>query len=606
MKIPSLLAGTCLALSLSAPSPALAIEPFLLIAKEPFAVFFIPDTPELLENWETSTPNQLMQDEKIRAFLKPSLEETDVDLPWDETAMNWTNHPLGRNLQLYQGALAVSLVLSEDLPPEEWDERPPMAIVGEIGDNVEAYEAHMQEDLEKMQEDWEDSTIDEITEDYLGVTLHLRREENEDGDMETFEGWAIVEDVAIFGYPDSVLREMVDRLQNPPAEVAWPTSWAANTDRIGLGDFFFYFDVARLEPLWLPALRKGLAEAMQSAMFGLTSESVLKALDLEALQSMALNADLTPEKIRIGVSGVLEEPSGIWGLFAYEDAPLFKPPFASRRYLSTGVASFDFAGMYDAILAMLKTASPQLATMVEAQLQIFQAQIGVDFREELLGNLGTDLWFSEIFRGSAKPGAELTQADVETDFTYVMTMENRQGVETALNTLRNFLGQGLAVFEEREYLGTTIHGSKIAMPVPTEESDDSLEGPTPQIEISYAMVDQYLLIGVGSSRTLERAIADMKDPGPSIWELDRVQQVIEELEVPPQFLEYSNVQRFAPMLLQLVEQEVDKMDEDEAFVDLEAMPEPEVFTQYLQSAVTVLYWGDDGFHTFVDLFGEAQ
>jgi len=605
MKIPSLLAGALLAFPFVAPTTSSAIEPSLLMAEEPFAVFYIPDTPALLEDWESSTPNQLMQDEEIRAFLKPSLEEADVDLPWDEAAMNWTNHPLGRNLELYEGPLVVSLVLSEDLPPDEWEERPPMAIVGVIGDNAEAYEAHMQEDLEKMQEDWEETAIDEITEDYLGVTLHLRREETEDG-MEAFEGWAIVEDVAIFGYPDSVLRAMVDRLQNPPAEESWPPSWQANVDRIGLGDFFVYFDIARLESLWMPAFRGALEKGMESAMFGLTAESVLKAFNFEALQSLALSADLTPEKMRIGVSGVLEDPSGFWGLFAYEEAPLFEPPFASQRYLSTGVASFSFARMYDAILGMLKTASPQLATMVEAQLQIFQAQIGVDFREELLGNLGTDLWFSETFRGSAQPGAELTQVDVETDFTYVLTMENRQGVETALNTLRNFLGQGLAVFDEREYLGTTIFGSKIALPNPAAEADESLAGPPAQIEISYAMVDRYLLIGVGSSRTLERAIADMQDPGPSIWELDRVQQVIEALEEPPQFLEYSNVQRFAPFLLQLVEQEVGKLEDDEVYVDLEAMPEPEVFTQYLQSAVTVLYWNDNGFHTFMDFFGEAE
>jgi len=581
-----------------------APEPAAYIAEDPFVVIYSPDVPALIESWETSTVNRLMEDEAIQDFLAPAFEDDDAELPWDTLAQNWTNHALGENLELYEGAFAISLVLTDELPMEEWGDRPPMAIVGRIGADEETYQEHMDADLEQMQEDYGEGTIDEVTEDYLGVTLHLRREENEDGEMEAFEGWAIVDEVAVFGYPASVLRATVDRLVNPPTDLEWPGDWEANVDRIGLGNAFVFFDIKRLQPVWLTGLKEGLETAMESAPFGLTPESVIRAVDPAALQSISAMVRFDPDKVRFAVGGVLREKVGIWKIFAYTQSELYQPEFASQKYLRSGVASFDFGKMYDSLITMLENASPQLALMVKTQITAFQNQIGVNFRDELLAGLNDNFYFYETFRGSAEPGQELGPADIESDVGYVFSLDNQQGVETAVNTLRNFLGQGLAAFDEREYLGTAIYSSKVQ--IPSAQTDESLEGPAPGVEVSYALIDGYWLVGVGSSKALERILASMRDPGPTIWELPRVKAMLSELDQAPQGFEYSNMRRFVPMILDLLEQEAKKDEESVGYVDLDAMPEPEVFLRYLQGATTILFWEENGFHTTMDLFGEEE
>jgi len=594
MKLLSLVFALCLLLPLR-PLSAQNTDDALLILPDALFVLYFQDLPGFQEAWPESSLYQLFEEPSVQDFLAPSLD-TDGEAPWAELVEIWEDYRLDDMFALYDDTLVFSMGFEEAMLAEEEDDDylPPMLFAGTVSD-ADAFGEVMDDQLKVLQDDLEEPETDEITEDYLGTTLHIRRQRNEDEEWEIYDAWTILEGVALYGYPADVVREAAARLANPPADPAWPTGWKANQERIGYGDMFASIDLTPVADYFEDSFVNGFVRGAEGNASPEAARAAYRASGFADLQSVAMSWKLDAEKVQLAFAGNFAARRGIWKVLAFTDAPLPRPDFASPAYVRNSVWSFSFANAYDAILEMIGEGSPQMAQMLETQIATFQQQMGLDIRRELLGGLGDGIWLAETFRQKPAPGEELTPADLDTDLAFAFELRNRQSVETALNTVRNL---GLAAFEQKEYLGTTIYHSKIQVPDPEGQGG---------WELSYALTDEWLLVGAGSSRALQRVITDLGDPGPSFWELPRVEEAL--ADVSPQGFEFSEMDRIVRLILRMLrEQSANLADEegDNEVLDFESLPESEAILRHMKSIATRFFYDDRGFHTLIDLYGAEE
>jgi len=565
----------------------------LLILPDALFVLYFEDLPGFQEAWPESSLYQLFEEPSVQDFLAPALD-AEGEAPWAELVELWEDYSLDEMFALYEGTLVFSMGFEEGMIEEDGDTMPPMLFAGPISD-AEAFGEVMDDQLQVMQEDPEEPETEEFTEDYLGTTLHIRRQLNEDEEWEVYDAWTIIDGVALYGYPADVVREVAASLANPPSDPSWPAGWLTNRERIGYGDLFMAVDLTPVSEYFEDSFVNGFVKGADGAADPEAARAAYRASGFGDLRALAMSWKLDAEKVQVALAGDLAARRGIWKVLAFTDAPLPRPDFASPTYVRNSVWSFSLANAYDAILEMIAEASPQMAQMLETQIDTIKQQIGLDIRRELLGGLGDGIWWAETFRQKPAPGEEVTLANLDTDLAMAFELRNRQSVETALNTVRNL---GLTAFEEKEYLGTTLYHSKIQVP------DAQGQGGW---EISYGLTDEWLLVGAGSSRALQRVISGMQDPGPSFWELPRVEEALND--VAPQGFEYSEMDRIVRLMLRMIREQTANMEEDDAgneMVDLESLPDPDAILRHMKSITTRHFWDDGGIHTLIDLYGAAE
>ncbi len=572
-----------------------SVENWRLILPDAALMLYSPNLPEARAAWEAGSLNQLYQEARVQQFLAPLLEGQE-DQPWQAFLAEWEKYRLDEMLALYDGAFAFSVEIEGNFDEEEMP-MPPMLFAGPVSDET-TFASIMDRHLALLQADEDENETEEMTEEYLGVTLRVRRQRDEAGEWQPYDAWAIADGISLYGYPAESVRTMVARLQNPPDAPDWAADWPIHVGRIGMGNFFCFLNLRPFEAMvregFITGFERGTGGKQEVADAG----KMYEAIGFDALQSVALSVELGPKRSQVGLSGIVTVMTGVWKLVAYTDAPLPQPTFASAEPLRSGVMSFSFGQLYDVFFETLRQASPQLAQVLETQLAGVQGQLGVDLRKELFGGLGDGIYYSETFRRQAGPVAAADLSSLETDQVFAFTLQDQTGVETAINTLRNALGGGLPPFDTREFLGVMIHSSKVQLPVAGEEA----EGGSGMV-FSYAITDGWLFFGVGSEGALERVLTEKRDPGPTIWELPEVREAFAVGQPPPQALEYANMERLTRVLLPALRVHAEQWEGLGDYLDLTAFPEPEVVLRHVGSVTTRTYWGENGFSMLMDLRG---
>ncbi len=560
----------------------------------PFLAFvLIPDTPALLEKWSSSLINRSLEDPAIKRFLEPTLESDDP-MPWDEVLSSITGHSLLENLQLYQGGVLIGVPAPKEGEEESFfeGENIPLVLIGKVGPDSKAFEDYMAKDLvntEKVSK----KEYDERTEEYLGETLHLRTAHGEDGPEEA-EAWAVVDGYAIGAWPQETLREIISNMKKSENAAGIPAGFRRLESITGeqpTTALFFNNE------LFYPKLKDHALSQLEGIFannpLGATPETVAKALALDAIQSIGLSIVLERDKVRFDflLNGHVKQ--GILGLLSYRNGDLPRPSFIAASAAHVGVARMDFGAAWDSLFSIVKTAVPGFAPMVDMQLAQFESTLGVNLRKDLIGNLGDHFVFSEEpLTDPRRP----TEIDLEamSDYFYAMSLSNQQGFETALGAVRAFLGQGLAAFDEREILGTKVYTYKMVTPDLEEEDQNSSGG----IEITHAITGRYFLLGIGSSRPIERALAMLHTPASTIWDLPLIKSFIENIETPFASFEYVNLSKPILALLTLLNESEQAKAAEERFVNPAAMPTEEVIAKYFGAGMTTLRMLDDsGWHS---------
>ena len=120
-----------------------------------------------------------------------------------------------------------------------------------------------------------------------------------------------------------------------------------------------------------------------------------------------------------------------------------------------------------------------------------------------------------------------------------MAIENRPALQTALESVKGYLGIEATWFDQRQYLGTTIYTVK-------NQAPDANAPPRPW-SFSYALTDSYLFVVFGSPKVLEKALAQAARPEPSLWDQKAIQSALRTSAFRPNEVAVS-YSRLGPLL----------------------------------------------------------
>jgi hypothetical protein len=617
MKMKRLALAALLPLLALAPAPAAeGIRLERLLPEKCPCVLLVEDAPALLANWEKTSLAKAWSDPAIMKFLAPLREKMGIDT-WDEKSQKETGFTVKEILGLLRGQVAIACTDmsalpgiqgapdivefvpdGEDVPaePEEDDFHAKedddiqsgMLILARIGENREALETLMAKDLEHSQKEAKPGVeYREITEEFQGETLHIEQKTRGMETLDVHDCWAIVQDLFMTAPSKEDLQKAISNLKQGGAVSSLTSSvhFQKVRARAPLSDLLVYMDLEAVLPFALEQV-----DDIPENEMGITKEGIFKALGADVLQAAYLSARLGDDATEVQVGILYREVKGLVKLLA---APMAGTParagFIPSDATQFGAWTFDLKTLYETLEEILGDLSPQFLVMVQMTLQQMTAQTGVDIKKDLLDNLGGEIAIAKVPRPS-EPGKAPTLEDQ--DSLVVLSVANRQALETALETLKTSLAPGGEMFEKRDYLGTTLHSFKIPLPGPEGQGEKQL---------TYSLTDRHLIVCVGSSGPLEGVLAALAKPGASVWERDEVRKALETLRPKESFLSYTDFRVGMGQIIETFAKIQEQSGLDEPF-DLDAKPDPGMLAKYFGTNVDAIHVEPDGLTYLVKLF----
>ena len=207
---------------------------------------------------------------------------------------------------------------------------------------------------------------------------------------------------------------------------------------------------------------------------------------------------------------------------------------------------------------------------------------------------------AQFFREPDEPGQEPSFEQLEN--LIGIAVSDRQSLEGSLDALKALGGQGMELFEEREYLDHTIYVSKQAMP-------EEMTG-APGQRFAYMLTSEYLFFSMTGPGPLETVLGSKQNPARSIWNRADVKAAIEALPADASSVYYYDVGSLAASMFKSLVT-FQKMaagggeDDDEGgplrWIDPETPPDPDLLRKYFGIGVGCLQKDGSGLYTRVRL-----
>ncbi|MEN3942244.1 hypothetical protein WJU23_13180 [Prosthecobacter sp. SYSU 5D2] len=473
---------------------------FKLLPNNTVGVIAIKDVPELIADWDKSSFAKLMEDEEFKKWTAPMMQ--DGEAPWDKAFKENGGEGLRDTLSRYPGASMAFFM--GDGPEDFTGEKPPLCSLSDATGREKELEEMKSRDVEAAIK--EDDTLKLRTQDVSGVTIHILAAAD-DAEEGWADGYAFVDGTLIEAPSLKDMAYLITALKSGSGE----GSEVVNSHLVRLAaltgghtDVLVYMNGEILIE-WAVAAAKAAASSSESAM-PVTPDSIIAALGVEELQSLALVLDITDEQSRMEMAVLHpEKPAGLVNLMRGTDGEVNLPAFIPAGVLSGSVMRYSMVDLWDNLLGMINKLGP-IAAMATMQLGGAEAQAGINLRDDFFASLDSE--YVEVTDGTLDKQSQVLAFKVK----------DRERFGGALEGVKRFAGGGFAAFEEIEYMGSQINVMKSANAQP---------GGT---ELAFCLTDDYFLFSTGPQALLKKILARMKEPvGPSIWENDRVQDLIGRL-----------------------------------------------------------------------------
>lgn len=473
---------------------------FKLLPKNTVGVIAIKNVPELLADWDKSSFAKLMEDEEFKKWTAPMMK--DGIAPWDKPFKENGGEGLHDTLKRYPGASMA--IFTGDSPEDFSGEKMPLSSISD----ATGHEKELVE-MKKIEFDAaikEDDTLAPRTQEVLGVTVHFLADSDEAEDGWA-EGYAFVDDILVEALSLKNMVYLITALKSGSGEGAEVVSdHLTRLARLSEGhtDILIYLNGETLVQ-WGVAAAQAAAAGAESPM-PVTPDSIISALGVEEFQSIALMLDITDEQSRMEFALLHpEKPVGFINLMRGTASEVTLPSFVPAGVLSGSVMRYSMVDLWDNLLAMINKLGP-MAAMATMQLGGAEAQAGVKIRDDFFASLDDE--YTEVTDGTLEKQSQV----------FAFKIKDRQRFGGALDGIKRFAGGGFAAFEESDYLGFQISQIKSANAQPGGA------------EVAFCMTDDYFILSTGPQALLKKILARFKEPvGPSIWENDRVQDLLARL-----------------------------------------------------------------------------
>ena len=356
-----------------------------------------------------------------------------------------------------------------------------------------------------------------IEESFMGETLYF--DETFDGVATYIEdGYALVDGILVLAAPESRLRAAVESIkEGASAAIADSTVYQRSREEGGRGDFGLYLNLEKL----MPTLNRALIEhsaVNNLAIFGVTAQSLDRALSLESLQALYADFDLIDTGLLSHYGLIYRRQLGFLSLFSYANTALPKAHYVGEEALSSTITTFDCSAMLANVERLLTSASPTLSPLINMQLQIVKAKTGVDLRAALLDNFG-----SQTVSLSALPEANLGNSNIAPpQQLFVIEVKDAQALAQAIEAFKDLFPDLRAMVKEHMYEGQTIYTIRGSS---EPEMDDGNV-------VNYVLLRSSLIVNLGEVGLLYKVLNRMSEGAEGLWQSAETKQLFERIERP--------------------------------------------------------------------------
>jgi hypothetical protein len=221
-----------------------------------------------------------------------------------------------------------------------------------------------------------------------------------------------------------------------------------------------------------------------------------------------------------------------------------KPSFAHKDFGTTSSASWSLTRFYELLEIELPKIAPEAAAGLGMGRMLAAGQLGFDFKLQLLDHLGDGIVTFQTI--DPKVLNLISEAQAQQDFDeqarlaaeyptqgqyYLIGLEvkNTDAVQSALNTL-------IAKVNPQGQTKTEAYrGVDITFPIPVAPGAAEMQN-----LITYAYLENYLLISIGQPNLLYMAIDASQNPDLQIWSTDEFTRLSALFQFEPHALEYSS------------------------------------------------------------------
>jgi hypothetical protein len=552
----------------------------------------ISSAPDLLERWSATPFAKLWTDPQIKSFFAPLREELEIDR-WKETVKEETGRELEELIAMFSGDLIFYMPsLHEEIrkleESDDDDAMPAMVILADVADNEEALEKLILDQQEQEDDEAsEEHRVTRITRDYRDIVMHI--DQSMDGEEpEEEETWVIVDGILVMApHPADVEKVITNVLDGGAAEpLSASASYQSIGGRVSASDILVFVNLEHLIPLLRETVEE--EEKKKSADSDepdpVSPSAVLDALAVDELRAFysSLQADSTSMQLDVGIT--YSSPKGILRVLAYGPGTAPRPDFIPVNATNFGAARFDVKTAWEGIEEIANAMSPGFLEMMSGQIATMaqSAAVELDLKGNLLGNLGNELVAIQSAPERSSSAVEESSTSSETtpatpNQVIVLSINERQGIELTIETLKGMAGQGSELFDTREYLGTQINTLKWSQQ----------QGQ----QISYALTDSYFLLSIGDTTALESVLVAMQRSDVSVWERDDVKAALAQLPDGASALQFQDLGATGHTVLQALAM-LASVDEDMGLCDPGAVPDQGLLRKYLGAAVSGIYKDD--------------
>lgn len=340
-------------------------------------------------------------------------------------------------------------------------------------------------------------------------------EEDEQADFIGFSWWTVKNNVWVSRGTEEALRQTLQALDQAPAErLSASPGYVDAMQYLGEQDTKVYMDFSRIDPL----IRLIAGDEMMNTDMqqGLTPKKIMDWLGADALLPYVVGFSIRAEGIEgkarfgftreTGLSRMLIDPS--------ED-PAPTPAFLHKNM---GQVSSMRWGLGDAIRRIEKeigTLQPEFTAVLGMGKAMMIGQLGMDVQTQFLDHFGSGLvMVQELDKEVMEQMLEMAEEEdpmKQLEFrmqhptngqNYLMALElkNPETVMSGLNTLLSRVHpEGMP--EPKMFQGHAIHS-----PMPGAE-----DSPMANL-VTYAVLDGYLVVSIGSEKMLQDAIRASNEP----------------------------------------------------------------------------------------------
>ncbi len=546
----------------------------------------LSDLPALRSTWEKSPTGRLWSDPAFTAFLEP-LQKKIAESEFESEFKDATGLSFAEFLDLATGDVLLSIATPykievEGIPHTEM----PLFAIFQIGDNTDRVTELMRKATEAFIKDGGT----ESEEDYAGAKLHLAKppEDAPESYRQGFSNpviWTIHKGHLLLGDNRAAVLGAIDALDGrlPGSPLGRSPFYQDSLARDPDAQLMIFFNWQNVYPLVREDILAG-AKAAQEASAAHRSEdegaapsnpfdtaTMINALGLDVFESAYFSARLGDEETVSNAGVSYRDETGIVKLLAYRDGPVLQPEWVPAQWFNVTSANFSLPDVFAEIEALLATISPEMNAKFQTQIQALNSQLNLDLKRDLIGNFGHNFITGYAIPTSAT-GTEVPAME-QLDQFIAIALADAAGFERAIESLKAMGGPMVEHFlKKREYLGHNLFS--FTPPVPEARG------------FSYAIVDRWLMLGIGSPGTIEAALQTLDGGKPGFFAQDNVREILSVVPPGAFTVQHQDLPRLLASAIATISNQQRDVEESDRVVNPDAQPTVEQLSRYFGDSVS--------------------